>query len=127
MKNSKQRDLVLEIVNNSKDHPTAEDVYIKAREHIPNISLGTVYRNLNTLVDKKSIRRIKTGSETYRYDNSSLKHNHFICKICNNVLDVDVGNVEDVKTIDGNIVYSTDITYFGICKNCNFKEGLKWN
>lgn len=122
MKNSKQRELVLEIVNNSKEHPTAEEVYIKARKYMPNISLGTVYRNLNTLVEMKSIRKIKTCGETYRYDNSYLKHNHFICEVCGNVLDVDVGNTCDVKTVDGNLVYSMDTIYFGICKNCNLRR-----
>lgn len=125
MRNSKQRDLIQNIVNASSTHPTAEEVYNKAREKMPNISLGTVYRNLNMLVENNNLRKLKTSTDTYRYDNSFLKHNHFICRVCDAVYDVDINKVTFTKNLEGNIVESIDVTYFGICKNCKFKEGLK--
>lgn len=124
MRNSKQNNLVLAIVNESHEHPTAEEVYFQARRKMPNISLGTVYRNLNILVNSNMLRKIKTGEDTYRYDNNILKHNHFVCRVCGMVYDVDVNKAVEKEDALGNIVQ--DITYFGICKNCKFKEGKKW-
>ena len=55
MRNTKQKDLILKIINNSCSHPNTNEIYELAREEIPNISLGTVYRNLNRLVDLNQI------------------------------------------------------------------------
>ena len=59
MRNTTQRNLILDITNNSCEHLTAEEVYEIARKSISNISLGTVYRNLNILVELQKIRKIK--------------------------------------------------------------------
>ena len=56
---SKQREEILNVVKEMRNHPTAEEIYEISKETIPNISLGTVYRNLNTLVNEKLIRKIK--------------------------------------------------------------------
>ena len=58
MNRSKQRDIILEVVSNSCEHPSADMVYQEVKKQIPNISLGTVYRNLNLLVELKKIRKI---------------------------------------------------------------------
>ena len=60
MRNTKQRELILNIINNSYNHPSAYDIYLECKKIIPNISLGTVYRNLNTLIETNSIQKIKT-------------------------------------------------------------------
>ena len=57
MNHSKQRDIILEVVSNSCEHPSADMVYQEVKKQIPNISLGTVYRNLNLLVELKKIRK----------------------------------------------------------------------
>ena len=87
MRETKQRNLILEIINNSTVHLIAEDIYKLAREKIPNISLGTVYRNLNFLLDQGSIRKIKINSIDH-FDNVKKFHNHFICTKCNTIYDV---------------------------------------
>ena len=80
MRNTKQRDLILNIINNSYNHLTAEEVYEIARKEISNISLGTVYRNLIVLTNLRKIRKIKTFDAKDHYDRMH-KHNHFICGI----------------------------------------------
>jgi Fur family peroxide stress response transcriptional regulator len=96
MRYSKQRDLVYNIVINSHDHPTAYTVYLKAREQMPNISLGTVYRNLNELVENEQILRVIVPGDSDRFDHTLINHTHFLCKECKCVTDlnkVDVGEL----------------------------------
>ena len=76
MKYSKQREQILNIINNSYDHPTAYMVYEEVRKDIPNISLGTVYRNLNSLCINKQIRRLAIPNDNDRFDkiNNQIKY-----------------------------------------------------
>ena len=87
MRNSKQRDLILNIINASYCHPTAEAIYEKARSEIPNISLGTVYRNLDLLYSLGSIRRINLENSTYRYDRAWDNHAHLVCSKCGDIIE----------------------------------------
>lgn len=123
MKNSKQRELVLNVVNSSFSHPTAEQVYIECRKYIPNISLGTVYRNLNALTESGDITKITGKGNTYRYDNSFKKHAHFLCRNCGIITDVSRNILEEIKELDGNKVIDYEITFEGICKECIKKGG----
>ena len=59
MRNTKQNSLVLDVINNAYNHPTAYDVYLECVRVMPNISLGTVYRNLNKLVERRAIQRFE--------------------------------------------------------------------
>ena len=118
MRSSKQRDLIESIVNSSYTHPTAEEIYEISKETIPNISLGTVYRNLNTLVNEKLIRKIKVDESKYRYDHNKDKHAHFICTKCSNIIDIPENIFNHVDEFDGNIVKDIDLSLSGICKDC---------
>ena len=118
MRSSKQRDLIESIVNSSYTHPTAEEIYEISKETIPNISLGTVYRNLNTLVNEKLIRKINVDESKYRYDHNKDKHAHFICTKCSNIIDLPENIFKNVEEFDGNIVNDIDLLLSGICKDC---------
>lgn len=118
MRNTKQKDLILKIINNSCTHPNANEIYEKARMEIPNISLGTVYRILNSLLEKGKIRTIQTTDNIHRYDNVNWKHDHFICIKCGMVEDVEKVSSREINTINNNQVLDCDITYKGICKKC---------
>ena len=128
MKNySKQREDLLNILKNSRSHPTAEELYEKAKEKIPSVSRGTVYRNLKDLVDEGYIIKISMASGADRYDYIHKKHNHIICKSCGTVKDFEYNfDLEDVKQsvikqtevsplLDGVIVY-------GMCGKCKEKN-----
>lgn len=120
MKYSKQRNLVLDTVNNRFDHPSAYEVYKSVEKILPNISLGTVYRNLNILSNNKMINRfIVNGVE--RFDNCKIKHDHFVCYRCNQVLDVFLKH--DFKDyVDGNLVTDYCFVLNGICQKCLKEE-----
>ena len=80
MRFSKQREIIKEIVYSTNSHPTADWVYTKAKASLPNISLGTIYRNLKQLVDKGFIRIVYDGSLA-RYDWNTKPHDHLKCLI----------------------------------------------
>ena len=120
MRNTKQKELILNIINHSNTHPTAFVVYEEAKKELPNISLGTVYRNLNVLLENKKIIQIK-GKEINHFDNMNQKHFHFICTKCGNIIDIYQEYKID-KIINGNVVMDYEINMTGICKNC-LKEG----
>ena len=90
------------------------------RERIPNISLGTIYRNLNTLIETNSIQKIKTTDNIDRYD-KMINHCHFICTICNKIIDIS-DRFDYNEYIGDNKVLNCNVTYEGVCKNCLEKE-----
>ncbi len=87
-KYSRQREALLVELKNRRDHPTAEELYTKLREKIPNYSLGTVYRNLAELTNEGKIMKIATGMGPEHYDGFAEPHGHFTCTCCNKVFDL---------------------------------------
>ena len=79
------------------DHPTAEEIYDKAAQECPNLSLGTVYRNLNSLVEAGRVRRVSIPGKADRFDHTLPWHSHLYCTVCGGVTDAEV----DGKTGDG--------------------------
>ena len=122
MKNTKQKMLVLDIVNKNHCHSSAEDIYKIARKTLPNISLGTVYRNLKTLVDEKKVKRIKMDDGIDRFDHVSYPHDHFICEKCGMIIDVENEKICTLTDIYDNKVMGYEIYYRGICKKCLEEE-----
>lgn len=130
MRSSRQRDLILEIINCSHDHNTTQEIYQRARQIIPNISLGTVYRNLNQLVDLGLILRIKTSEGMDRFDNLNQQHHHFICDNCSRIIDVFKSFEINTKILPGSNVTHYAIQFHGICDKCleeEKKDGIKRN
>lgn len=119
MRNTKQRDCILDIINNSYDHLNAYQVYDKARVIIPNISLGTVYRNLSWLCDNDKIRFFLVDG-IFRYDRKDI-HDHFICTKCGNVIDIP-RKKNITEDVDGNLVVDYEIKYRGICNKCQERK-----
>ena len=126
MRNTRQRNVIFEIVNNSYNHLTAYQIYDIARGEIPNISLGTVYRNLSNLIDDGKIKKLEVEGID-RFDRN-VNHAHFICIKCDNIIDIFDSLLSDNKYIDGNLVMDYDIKIKGICKKCmggNENNGIK--
>lgn len=122
LKHSRQRDAILNCLMARHDHPTADAVYASVREEFPNVSLGTVYRNLNLLADLGEIRRLNCGSGPERFDGDTRPHYHFICRECGQVTDLPMNVLEQMNTeaqeccggkIDSHITY-----FYGICGDC---------
>ncbi len=119
MRSSKQRDKVLEVLRASCDHPTADVIYERVKESIPNISLGTVYRNLGQLKDEGMITIVESSDTKVHYEGNLEEHIHFLCKNCYNITDV-FCKTQVPKALDdmGLQVESQKTVYYGICNHC---------
>ena len=117
MRNTKQRKLIFSIVDTSSSHPTADDIYRECLKTMPNISLGTVYRNLNYLVINNKIRRLKTMDNVDKYDKLK-RHNHFYCLDCCKIIYIYDNLFDYGDDINGNKVLDCKINFEGICKEC---------
>ena len=127
LRRSRQREAIVANLRSRLDHPTADMVYRDIRNVFPNISLGTVYRNLSLLVDLGEVRKITTGTGAEHYDGDTHPHNHFICRCCGKVCDmndfIDSGKIRNLASdqFDGRIEECT-IQFHGVCGECLKKE-----
>ena len=97
LKYSKQRESIKNFLVTRYDHPTAETVYLNIRKEFPNISLGTVYRNLNLLAEIGEIQKLSPGIGPDRFDGNPAPHYHFICRHCGCVMDLTVSGLDPVS------------------------------
>lgn len=122
MKNySRQREAILNTLCSTKTHPTAAWIYENVRLVLPNISLGTVYRNLAMLEEDGVIRKIPVGDGREHFDGDVSGHSHFYCKQCRHITDIIIDSAEACKTVEeqtGAIVDSGTYTFTGICCSC---------
>ena len=122
LKYSRQRELIKDFLRERRDHPTADVVYQNVRLLNPNISLGTVYRNLALLTDRGEIRRLRLGDGIDHFDADISPHYHFICNECGCVQDLQMDGMADIPDLDslhfkGKI--TGQMTYFyGLCEQC---------
>lgn len=122
LKKSKQRDMIKAFLMGRKDHPTADVIYMNVRQQTPNISLGTVYRNLNLLADIGEIQRLRVGDGMDHFDADISPHYHFVCTECDSVIDLEMESIDTIndvaaKGFDGKI--AGHVTYFyGTCSSC---------
>ena len=118
-----QRDLILEAVKELHCHATADDVYDLIVTKHPNISRGTVYRNLNLLSDIGEIRKVEIPSGADRFDHECHPHYHARCIECNRVFNVDMEFISDlqknIKDTQGFEFTGHDLIFKGICLECN--------
>ena len=125
IRRSEQRELVLQAVLARKDHPTAEAVFKSLHEQAPHLSLGTVYRNLNTLADNDMIGRVGmiSGAECFDWDPNS--HEHFYCRKCHKIINLDLPEGELnalIKNVPGLRIEGHCLTVTGVCAECASKE-----
>lgn len=88
VRQSKKRDAMLALLRQTDCHPPADWVYHQLRAEHPDLSLGTVYRNLNHLCQRNLIRRVGTVNGQERYDGVMEPHSHFICNRCGAIIDL---------------------------------------
>lgn len=125
MNKSVQRDIVLDVLKSTKEHPTADTVYEMARNISPNISKGTVYRNLNQLVDNGMAIKVPAIFEKDRFDADTSRHSHLICEKCGAVIDFDDTKYKiniKLAEINGALPKDFSLVYYGLCPKCNDKN-----
>jgi Fe2+ or Zn2+ uptake regulation protein len=121
IKHSKQREAILSELCSRYDHPTAEELYFSLKQTMPNISLGTVYRNLNMLSDDGTIQKLSVGGADH-FDGNAENHYHLLCTECNRLYDVNMPVMADIEKkavdyVDG-VITSHHLTFIGVCKDC---------
>lgn len=128
-RNTKQRQEILNLLVNSKSHPTADWIYQKLKKKIKNLSLGTVYRNLRILKEKSQIWELNFGSGLSRFDAIGHTHYHFVCNGCENIYDIKIPPIrsldDKVMQMTGFRILSHRLLFFGLCDICKLKKTKK--
>jgi Fur family peroxide stress response transcriptional regulator len=121
-KRSRQRERLLEVLAATRAHPTAAWLYDELRKEFPDLSMGTVYRNLSILVEQDLVRKIDFGSTFDRFEVKTAPHYHFICDRCGSVSDLPLPLDEE---LNGRVLAETGfhalrhrIEFYGVCRRC---------
>ena len=121
-KYSKQREAILNFLTQSKDHPTADVIYEEIRKEYPNISLGTVYRNLSLFVEEGPACSLTPGDGKEHFDGTVQPHYHFYCRKCRQVMDLDFPyQTEITQTAQRSfcgVLETHQTCFFGLCPKC---------
>ena len=119
---TKQRQLVLEAVKSSEDHPTAAQVYQRVRRRYPGIAYATIYNALRWWVQRGELREFTFGDAAARYDRNSDRHDHAICTRCGQLTDVSVTlpkkTLEQVRRRTGLRITAHHVQFLGLCSPC---------
>ncbi len=122
---TRQRKAVMDVLQEARNHPDAAWIYQEVRKVVPNISLGTVYRTLEVLVDEGRIMQLARPGEATRYDANPAPHQHFICERCGAIIDLDVSAAEVLekarRAYPEMVFQSADIEFRGLCADCRDK------
>ena len=122
-KQFRKRNAILSYLQATKEHPSAEMVYMGVKQDCPDISLATVYRNLALFRDQGLVQCVGTVKGVERFDGNTAPHVHFFCTECGSVLDLPEVEApaqlsEAVENGTGGKVNMYSLSFAGICKNC---------
>ncbi|MBQ8909999.1 MAG: transcriptional repressor [Oscillospiraceae bacterium] len=129
-KHFRKRDAILSYLRSTDVHPSADMVYAHLKPEIPDLSLGTVYRNLSMFRQQGTIASVGTVNGVERFDGNTMPHVHFICTDCSAVIDMPQLQVPENMTRSaecqlGGRVAGCSLTFTGQCRECirNIKGG----
>ncbi len=119
---TRQKRVILDVLRSTKSHPTADWIYEQAKKIIPDLSLGTVYRNLNLLKEMGEIMELNYGSTFSRFDGNPHNHYHFQCRECERVFDLELPLLNSLDKEAGNLSgHQVDyhrLEFYGVCQEC---------
>ena len=119
---SKQRELILNYILNSHEHLTADTIYADLKKDNPELSLGTVYRNLTKLTEIGAIKKVSLPNQVDKFDKNLEPHAHFICDECGSITDINIPEVDKflnkISKDEDISIRKYDITLNGTCKKC---------
>lgn len=123
-RNTKQKQIILDILENNRIHPTINEIYNMAKTKYPTIGQATVYRNVNHLVEEGKLIKIPNNTNNLdHYDINTSIHSHLICRKCGRIIDVfDNDYTKLFNSFETNKSIKIDkvmIILEGICSNCN--------
>ena len=119
---TKQQLIIRRLLEQSETHPTAEELYLEAKKEMPNISMGTVYRNLGQMAEEGSIVRLHFPGHPDHYDKTIRPHDHAICVKCGLITDVELNSIksmiEDALHVG---ILSYELNIQCVCNACQTK------
>ena len=123
---SAKREAIYQTLASTQTHPTAEWVYEQLKPKIPDLSLGTVYRNITVLREMGIAKSVGVVNGQERFDADMSQHSHFVCNKCQKVIDVPQGrnfvdnNIYDYVERNCNVsIENHSVTFFGVCGDCS--------
>jgi Fur family transcriptional regulator, peroxide stress response regulator len=121
-KRSRQRERIYSLLCNTDTHPTANWIYDELKKDFNNLSMGTVYRNINILIDQKKVQRLEAGSSFDRFDGNVETHYHFICEVCGKIDDLPLEVCSELNTLVNAktdfLVEKHRLDFYGFCSSC---------
>ena len=115
----------MDVLRETRSHPTAKWVFDKVRKQFPSLSLGTVYRNLGILVKQGLVSKLDFGSSQDRFEATTLPHHHFVCESCGRVTDlslpIDHSLTKKLQNATGLAATRLEIRLYGVCEKCSQK------
>lgn len=122
-KYSRKRDAILSCIRGTDCHPTADWIYQRLRPEIPDLSLGTVYRNLTVFREEGLVQSVGTVNGLEHFDGNVMPHSHFVCSCCGRFLDLPDVNLpasllEKAGDSVGGSIESWGLRFSGVCGSC---------
>ena len=122
-KQFRKRNAILSYLQSTTDHPSAEMVYAGLKPEIPDLSLGTVYRNLSLFKQQGLVSSVATVKGVERFDGNTSPHVHFLCTECEAVIDLTQMQVPDslrsiAESCSGGQVEQCQLSFSGLCRDC---------
>ena len=113
---------ILEIINNSDRHMTAEEIYFSLRENVGKVAIATVYNNLNSLCEEGEIKKLSFPNEPDRYD-KTIRHDHLVCSKCGKITDIFLDDISaQLNEALGMQIDSYDLKMFYVCDDCRLPD-----
>ena len=120
---TKQREVVLQVIRDEKEHLTANEVFDKAKRLLPTISFATVYNSLRYLKDNGHIGEISFGNGASRFDAMTTRHDHAICTACGKLVDMELDLPAELVKLAAEYSRfkpeSLELTLRGLCPECS--------
>lgn len=120
---TKQRQAVLQVIRESEEHLTANEVFENARRLLPGISFATVYNSLRYLKQAELIGEVRFGADTTRYDRKLTRHDHALCNNCGKLVDLELSIpnslIEEASILSKFNAKSIELTLRGLCPECS--------
>lgn len=124
-RNTLQREIVYQAVE-ALFHASSEQIIEYVNQRYQGISVGTIYRNLNVLIDEKRIRKLKLDNSVDVYETIKANHYHFQCEVCHRIIDIPEELVsidyQKIESIEQHQIISKEISFYGICHDCQTKS-----
>ena len=123
LRSTSQRERVYNVLLEERDHPTAEEVFLRAKQRMPDISMATVYNCLAALVKCDLVKQVKVRRGATRFCPNMREHCHFYCQACGSVFDIDLEpGAPELPMPRGFKPAHFDIAIHGLCPDCARKS-----